>query len=278
MRHLKDVVAYEVAKRYVEKRAGSGFWPAVGVGALGKHNIDEGVDEYRDDWRKLENANKLPLGSPIPSRHAKHAAAGAPPANPSGFMGNLVAGLTGFKPNASGDPTPNSAAYGGAFSGGLLGNAASGIAGGVGKGLYDSTIGKWLAPKPGFMERKDVAGAVGQDAVHAFSKGLSEAGMSLLKDMASKVMHMGDDSAREAILKQLRMEDPVLAEADDKVLMEAYHTMVRFAPTLSTDKNAVRSFLRAAVMSGSGLDFATIKMISEAERTVSGKGDKDGHH
>jgi hypothetical protein len=37
---------------------------------------------------------------------------------------------------------------------------------------------------------------------------------------------------------------------------------------LSTDKNAVLSFLRQAVMSGSGPDFMAIKLLSDAEKSV----------
>ena len=62
----------------------------------------------------------------------------------------------------------------------------------------------------------------------------------------------------------------MLSSADDATLMEAYHTMSRFAPVLSTDKNAVRSFLRQAVTSGSGPDFMSIKLVADAERAVTG--------
>jgi 4-diphosphocytidyl-2C-methyl-D-erythritol kinase len=41
--------------------------------------------------------------------------------------------------------------------------------------------------------------------------------------------------------------------------------MVKFAPTLSKDINAVRSFLREAVMSGSGPSYVTIRSLSDAE-------------
>jgi hypothetical protein len=85
---------------------------------------------------------------------------------------------------------------------------------------------------------------------------------------------MGDASAREAIISNLKRTDSVLMNADDKTLMEAYHTMTRFAPVLSTDKNAVRSFLRQAVMSGSGPDYMSIKLLADSERAVTG-GDKD---
>jgi hypothetical protein len=83
---------------------------------------------------------------------------------------------------------------------------------------------------------------------------------------------------RHAIFESLKAEDPVLAEADNQTLLEAYHTMARVAPTLATDKNAVRSFLIHAVVSGGGLDFNTIKGIADAEAAVnrarSGGGDR----
>ncbi len=42
--------------------------------------------------------------------------------------------------------------------------------------------------------------------------------------------------------------------------------MKRFAPTLSSDPNAVRSFLREAATSGAGVNYNTIKLLAEAER------------
>lgn len=110
----------------------------------------------------------------------------------------------------------------------------------------------------------------------AAASALGTVGASLLQDIMSKakssIGSIGQDSARKAILDQLKREDMVLQQADDKVLMEAYHSMVRFAPTLSTDKNAVRSFLRQAVMTASGPDYMSIKLLADAERAVTGKG------
>lgn len=73
---------------------------------------------------------------------------------------------------------------------------------------------------------------------------------------------------RRAIFSTLKKEDPILGEADNKTLLEAYHTMSKVAPTLATDKNAVRSFLTQAVVSGGGLDYNTIKGIADAEASV----------
>lgn len=114
-----------------------------------------------------------------------------------------------------------------------------------------------------------------QDLAKGISKGVADAGASLLKDVASKAVTAvgaaGQRAARAAILDSLKQEDPILSQHDDQALMEAYHTMVRFAPTLSTDKNAVRSFLRQAVMSGSGPDYASIKLLADTEHAVAGR-------
>lgn len=116
---------------------------------------------------------------------------------------------------------------------------------------------------------------VGAEAVKGFGKELGVSAFGLLRDIASKaksfVTGKSDDSTRKAIIGEIKMTDPVLSNADDKVLMEAYHTMTRFAPVLSTDKNAVRSFLRQAVMSGNGPDYMSIKLLADSERAVTGE-------
>lgn len=126
---------------------------------------------------------------------------------------------------------------------------------------------------PGAISPKSLALHVGGAAL---ASALGTVGASLLKDIMSKaksaVGSIGQDAARKAVLDQLKKEDPILAQADDKALMEAYHTMARFAPQLSTDKNAVRSFLRQAMMSGAGPDYMSIKLLADAERSVTGQG------
>lgn len=98
--------------------------------------------------------------------------------------------------------------------------------------------------------------------------------LGLTQDMASKGLatmkdRMGASPARRGIFNALKREDQTLAQADNKTLLEAYHTMANVAPTLSQDKNAVRSFLTTAVTAGmGGLDFQTIKGIAEAEAAV----------
>ncbi len=150
---------------------------------------------------------------------------------------------------------------------------SEGISGGIGESIKRMMLGRE------FGERKDPLHMGGTAAIQTLGKGIGEMGVDLLRDMADKAMsaigHAGDSAAREAILAGLKRTDPVLSSADDKVLMEAYHTMSRFAPVLSTDKNAVRSFLRQAVMSGSGPDYMSIKLLADSERAVTGGGGKD---
>lgn len=124
-----------------------------------------------------------------------------------------------------------------------------------------------------------VGGLMAGGALAAFGKELGSMGAGLLRDIAAKAQStigsVATGAAQQAILQQIKAEDSVLAEADDQALMEAYHTMTRFAPTLSTDKNAVRSFLRQAVMNGTGPDYASIKLLADAEHAVTGKGKDD---
>lgn len=73
---------------------------------------------------------------------------------------------------------------------------------------------------------------------------------------------------RQSIFDSLRAEDDVIAKADPQQLNDAYHTMVRFAPTLATDKNAVKTFLRESTLYGTGPNFMSIKQLADAEESV----------
>jgi hypothetical protein len=101
----------------------------------------------------------------------------------------------------------------------------------------------------------------------------AEALMGLATDMAGKTVDTlksvtMDSPARNAIFSALRKEDPIIAQADMKTLNDAFHTMANVAPSLSTDKNAVKSVLRLAATSGGGLDYQTIKGLADAETSL----------
>jgi hypothetical protein len=117
------------------------------------------------------------------------------------------------------------------------------------------------------------------EGASSFAKAVgSQTGQStvgLLGDIMSKavsgVTALPRALARSNMFEQLQQEDDVLAQADPQSLQEAYHTMVRFAPTLATDKNAVRSFLRESVLYGTGPNVITIKQLADAERASTGE-------
>lgn len=101
----------------------------------------------------------------------------------------------------------------------------------------------------------------------------AEALVELTKDMVGKGYDTLKDKlmlspARNTIFQALKREDPILADTDNKTLLEAFHTMANIAPNLSADKNAVKSVLRMAATSGGGLDYNTIRGLADAETAV----------
>lgn len=85
---------------------------------------------------------------------------------------------------------------------------------------------------------------------------------------------LSHDPKRAALVQSVLKTDPVLSDAlkrhpeTKRMVDESYSTMVRFAPTLSMDVNAVRSFLREAVLGGSGVNYATIKNLVDTEKSI----------
>jgi len=114
------------------------------------------------------------------------------------------------------------------------------------------------------------------DLANSFAKSVGkELGtrtVGLLGDFLSKSVaapsEMFQNRERASVFEALKNEDEVISQADPQQLAEAYHTMVRFAPTLATDKNAVKTFLRESVLYGTGPNFMSIKQLADAERAV----------
>ncbi len=257
---LTDFLTLAVHHR-MEKRAGVMLPLAVGAAIPGV--VEKAVERSRSTERKMEDA----VGKPF-----KTAALPLQLALPMAQLGQKLGPMM----RGAGQGIAGGAkAVGGAVGGGAMGSLGQ-IAGapgkGIAQGLSDMVQKRLFGQEMG--ERKDMMGMAGTEAVKTFGKEMGSSGANLLRDIANKAMeavgHAGDQAAREAILGELKRTDPVLAGADDKVLMESYHTMTRFAPVLSTDKNAVRSFLRQAVMSGTGPDFMSIKHLADSERAVTG--------
>jgi hypothetical protein len=101
--------------------------------------------------------------------------------------------------------------------------------------------------------------------------GAISSGVGGLRDM------LIGDKQRKRLFETLITTDVVLHDAIERnpdaieMLKEAYGTMCRFAPSLAMDVNAVRSFLREAIVGGSGVNYATIKNLIETEKAHSFK-------
>lgn len=123
-----------------------------------------------------------------------------------------------------------------------------------------------------------------EEAAKSFSssvgKQLGISAVGLLGDIISKakdgVMGIFQNHARQGIFDTLRSEDDEISRANPELLADAYHTMVRFAPTLATDKNAVKTFLREAVLMGTGPNVMSIKQLADAENAVNPRPGKSG--
>jgi hypothetical protein len=120
---------------------------------------------------------------------------------------------------------------------------------------------------------------LGSEVLKAFGGGIGGAvAMALANHIGSSFSQARreayDEPKRKALLENLFKTDPVLHDAiarhpDSKAaILEAYGTMVKFAPTLSLDINAVRSFLRESVLGGAGVNYATIKNLIDTERAA----------
>jgi hypothetical protein len=113
-----------------------------------------------------------------------------------------------------------------------------------------------------------------QGGAKALGAGIAGGGMALAaKGIMSLVNHLTQPSAT-TILQHLMSDDPIISKADPKRVVEAYVTFKRFAPVLSTDMNATRSYLREALTMGGGVDFSTIANLAKAEKSISGGGGK----
>lgn len=266
---LKDVLelgVHEGVRRRVEKRAGIAL--PLAVGAMVPGIVHKAIERAHSTEHQLDQSAYSPMKlSAFPLQFALPFAQAMSPNGPLGRAGSAMGGAAGSVGKAMGHGAMGSlGALGGAAGGGV----AQGISGGIGESIKRMLLGRE------FGEKKDPFHMGAGAAVSSFGKEMGTSGANLLRDIANKateaIGNAGDASAREAIIGDLKRTDSVLANADDATLMEAYHTMTRFAPVLSTDKNAVRSFLRQAVMSGSGPDFMSIKLIADAEHAVTGGG------
>lgn len=151
--------------------------------------------------------------------------------------------------------------------------AAGALGGGSGQGPV-SEIGARLRRMmfPSAIGRANVEEEAAKSLAMSLGKQTGIAAVNLFGDLLSKAREglsgFMKSRAGLSIFNELRKEDEEIAGADPALLTDAYHTMVRFAPTLATDKNAVKTFLREAVLMGTGPNVVTIKQLADAERAV----------
>lgn len=159
-------------------------------------------------------------------------------------------------------------------------------AAGVGLGTVGAAVEDNPLQPLGYKARKvmfDVNDRIGADELYAKTYV-----QQLAKDNAALLGEMVRDStleAQEAVkaiprakqqmsaATELMQEDEVLStasEADRQMLMRAFQSMQKFAPTLAGDEFAVRNYLREALMAANGPDYGTIGNLARAERDVTG--------
>jgi len=107
-------------------------------------------------------------------------------------------------------------------------------------------------------------------------KGIAQSGIEalgkLIRGTARSVQaRLVLDKQREAIVDHIMQYDPIVSiqeRTNPGSTLQAYATMVKFAPTLSTDPNVVTSFLRETSQSEGGLNPLTVKQLADTEQSV----------
>lgn len=228
---LLTLAVHEGLRRRLEKR-GNALLP-VAVGAMLPGIVRTSVQRARETRALLDHSEEA---------HDKQAAA------PGSPMGRGVGGMAA----ASAHPMGRSV---GAMADMLAHSAAR--------------PGMPTLPTSGIQ---GVLSVLGAGALLGLGKELGSGGMDIIRGLAGRARdatanRLGAGS-RAALVQELMQTDTVIRQADPAIINDAYETMSRFAPTLATDRNAVRSFLRQAAMAGTGPDYMSIKLLADSERAA----------
>jgi len=129
---------------------------------------------------------------------------------------------------------------------------------------------------PGRRERPSFAENVEGGVAKALGGGIAQAGISALGKLISGTAkslkeRMVLDKKREAIVDHIMEHDPIVSvqeELNPGSTIQAYSTMVKFAPRLSTDPNVVTSFLREASQSEGGINPLTVQQLAKTESAI----------
>lgn len=120
---------------------------------------------------------------------------------------------------------------------------------------------------------EDLGNSIRSNTLGGIGKGVGDAiGDVFIRTPVSEVTKfvkkkfVAEPKQRAALLAALEHDD-VLGQTPRDAIDSAHGTLKRFSPSLAEDPNAVRSYLRTAVMSHGGVDLATIRMLLDAEKT-----------
>ncbi len=108
----------------------------------------------------------------------------------------------------------------------------------------------------------------------AVGERVTDLGISAIGGAVSSIF---SSFGRRKLLENLLETDTVLADAVRRnpamrtTLVEAFGTMLRFAPSLTDDVNAVRSFLREVVLGGGHVNYAVIKHLVDTQKAMTGR-------
>lgn len=179
---------------------------------------------------------------------------------------------------ASGDMTKEASAGLMGRLGGLLKNPAisAGLAAPAGAGLgYGAAkmLGTPSDPESTVSDSTSVGfgpmDSLGTGVVSGAGKAIGQGLVQGLGSLGSRLWQQQElGPSQDEMLQLLQGEDPIIADADPQEIAEAYETMKRFAPTLSSDKNVARSFLREAAASGGGVNYNTVRLLADAENAT----------
>ena len=111
---------------------------------------------------------------------------------------------------------------------------------------------------------KSVGGAAATGGVNALT--------SLLRNVFLKAKDKTiNEPKRQKIVSNLIEQDPTVSTYEKESPggpQQAFTSMSRWAPELSTDANIVRSFLRQAAQTGGTLDYPSLKALTDAETSA----------
>lgn len=171
-----------------------------------------------------------------------------------------------------------------------LGRAGALAAGGLGLGVtLDALSGDPFSPIGTEIERRLFPIESRVEGREQFAQGFfSQAGKQLgknLVDTATGAVQAGVGGAlmlpalsksRDKALQVIE-QDPLLSQAstaDKDMLLRAYDSMQRYAPSLSKDEFATRNYLRESLMASNGPDYSTIGNLARTERMITGDKNK----